>query len=76
MVKPGEEFVVIVHYRIAECITATKFDEEHKPIDGLALKNARITEVWLWSIETILLELVVCKICIIYIGFIANHTFS
>lgn len=47
MVQPGEEFVVIVHYRIAECMTATKFSEEHKPVDGLSFKNARINEVWI-----------------------------
>lgn len=27
MVQPGEELVVIVHYRIAECLMASKFSE-------------------------------------------------
>lgn len=48
LLKPGEEMALILHYRTGQCLTATKFDQEtHKPIDGLELKNARLTEFWL-----------------------------
>lgn len=39
---------LIVHYRTAECLTATSFDSKtHHPIGGMELKNARLNEFWL-----------------------------